>query len=74
MAYKTLKSMARNLEFQDESEAACYIMDSLINGNRSQARRLYNGLYSDQRELAYQYINEVYLLEQWMELMQVAGF
>jgi len=52
MIYRTLKSMARNLELADETEAAMYIYDSRINGNHSQAKNLFRGLSrSEQSEV-----------------------
>jgi hypothetical protein len=54
MKYRTLKSMAKNLELADENEAAQYIYDSRINGNHSQAKTLFQGLSrSEQSEVIY---------------------
>lgn len=58
MAYRTLKSMARNLEFNDTSEAADYIMQSYLNGQHAQAKRLYMGLTKAERTKAVDYFRE----------------
>ena len=73
MTYRTLKSMARNLEFEDESSAACYIMDSLLNGNRSQARNLYTGLYREQKTIAIDYIAELYPNADVLDLLRLSA-
>jgi hypothetical protein len=64
--------MARNLEFEDESQAACYIMDSVINGNRSQARKFLRDLYPEQRDTALSHIKDCYSNEQYIELLEMA--
>lgn len=58
MQYRTLKSMARNLELQNESEAADYIIQSYLNGQIKQARSLYIGLNKEQRNVAVEYIRD----------------
>lgn len=56
--YRTLKSLARNFDFETQEDAAQYIFNSYINGNKKQARELYLGLTKNERNNAVAYVRD----------------
>ena len=59
MAKKSLKTLCRVYEFENEYEYFDYIIESLINGNRTQCRELFNDLREDDKKSCIRYIREI---------------
>ena len=52
MAKKKLLTLAKELDFNQEFEYFDYCIDSFINGNRSQCRKLFNDMkHEDKKDL-----------------------
>lgn len=52
MAKKSLKTLCKVYEFENEYEYFDYIIESLINGNRAQCRKLFNDLREADKKAA----------------------
>ena len=50
MAKKTLKNLALEHDFEEENEYLDYIVESLINGNRTQCKELYNAMKAEDKK------------------------
>ena len=59
MAKKSLKTLCKVYEFENEYEYFDYIIESLINGNRTQCRELFNDLREDDKKSCIRYIREI---------------
>lgn len=65
MAKKKLLTLAKELDFNQEYEYFDYCIDSFINGNRSQCRKLFAAMRHDDKkallkECKYREITEIY--------------
>lgn len=55
---KKLITLAKELDFSNEIEYFEYLVDSLINGNRQQAKNLYKAMKKDDRKRFFEYLEE----------------
>jgi len=62
---KKLLTLAKGLDFQTESEYFDYCIDSFINGNFTQCRKLFNDMRKqDRKEL----VNYIHSMNQYTEI------
>ena len=59
MAKKSLKTLCKVYEFENGYEYFDYIIESLINGNRTQCRELFNDLREEDKKSCIRYIREM---------------
>jgi len=57
---RTLKALAKYLEFETEGEAAEYIYMSRVNGNNQQARELFAGLEPQEKRECIEYLRDLF--------------
>lgn len=59
MAKKSLKTLCKAYEFENDYEYFDYIIESLINGNLTQCRELFNDLREADKKSCIRYIREI---------------
>ena len=59
MAKKSLKTLCKVYEFENDYEYFDYIIESLINGNLTQCRELFNDLREADKKSCIRYIREI---------------